>query len=127
MFFFFINIDVFSFHLFFFFFSLNVSIRYCKFSMVSVYSYTYLKENHIHLKLSNAAADTASHSKTKRDGAKGIRVLTSITLPSFWFKGERFWEGLLIMTDSIVTKCKSSLEEMTQESDQQTQIYIQPG
>lgn len=65
---------------------------------------TYLKQEQIHLELSNPATDTASYSKAKRDGAEGVWPLTAVSEPSLWLKCERVGECVLIMADGIVTK-----------------------
>lgn len=66
--------------------------------------FTYLKQEQIHLELSNPATDTASYSKAKRDGAEGVWPLTAVSEPSLWLKCERVGECVLIMADGIVTK-----------------------
>lgn len=65
---------------------------------------TYLKQEQIHLELSNPATDTASYSKAKRDGAEGVWPLTAVSEPSLWLKCERVGECVLIVADGIVTK-----------------------
>lgn len=79
--------------------------------MYSVNDPTYPKQSHIHLKLSNPAPDTASHSEAKRDGAKGVWPLTAVPEPPLRLKCERLWECVLIMTDGIEAKQERSLEE----------------
>lgn len=70
---------------------------------------TYPKQSQIHLKLSNPATDTASHSIAKWDGAKGIWPLAAIAEPPLRLKCGRLWECVFIMTDGIVTKRESGL------------------
>lgn len=72
---------------------------------------TYPKQNHIHLKLSDPATDTASHSKAKWDGAEGVWPLVAITEPPLRLKCERLRECVLIVTDGIVTKQERGLEK----------------
>lgn len=89
-------------------------IRSCVFSKCYKWLFlldTHPKQNHIHFKLGNPATNAASHSEAKRDGAKRVWPLTTITEPSLWLKCERFWESVLIMTDGIVTKREEGLKK----------------
>ena len=81
----------------------------CDVSSVDVTIYPEQKQ--IHLKLSNPPTQTASHSKAKWDGAKGIWSVMAVTEPPLWLKRERLWECLFIMTDGVVGKRESSLQK----------------
>lgn len=72
---------------------------------------THSKQNQIHLKLSNPSTNAASHSKAKREVAKGIWPVMAVTEPPLRLKCEWFWECILIMTDGVVTEREMGLEK----------------
>lgn len=69
-----------------------------------------MEQKQIHLQLRNPAADTASDSESKRDGAEGVGPAVGVLQPPLRLKGARFGERVLITADGVVRKVESSLE-----------------